>query len=833
VTQLLGLDSRPALILRRWVFVLATVPVLGTLAPSWSWFAILTLSVVCGAMVVHLFSVRLFDRWIATGRLLIADTLLVGFALLGTAHPRPLVLAAYFVVVLLATLSADRFKTLFGGVALLGILAAAAVSGGVGLVVGDMIHLPLLAAAALHFGYLGERVKRSDRSGDRAAHEGSELWVLLEITDTMTGTLDVSEVMHSIVDQVGDLFDTPSCSILLAEERSPGCFVAASKGHPEADMLELDLQKYPEIRRAMETRRPVVIDDIDTSPVVEPVREKLRALGFRSLLVLPLLVGRELVGALFLKSTRPEAFDASVVRFCKVVAGVSANALKNAVLYRDVKETGDTLRRVLDASPDMIVATDVDGHVTEFNPGAERLTGLAFMETVGRPLHELLGAREVESPPENSAPLELTLRRKDGGEMQVSLVNARLTDHDGHWAGRVWIGRDVTKLRRVEKSLAQAERLSSLGEVVAGVAHELNNPLSGVVGYAELLRSQAEDPAQIRDLQRIVDSALRCQKVVFKLLSFARKHAAEKKYQSLNDCVEKVLDLKSYHLRSSQIETELALAPDLPKTCFDFHQMDQVILNMLNNAEQAIRAVRRSGKIMLRTGVEDDNVYLEIEDDGPGVPQDVRDRIFDPFFTTKDYGEGTGLGLSVSYGIVQEHGGSIDLLPKRDGGGSRFRILLPVVEGPEELPEAPAPSEPEAQANLLEGRQILVAEDEPLVLELLARLLTDAGATVTMAQDGEEAWNRLCEDEFDLVVTDLCMPNVCGQELYERVAAERPELMRRFVFATGDLVRQETMAFLHRLPNRILPKPLEMETVRRVLSQAIESAAPEHGTPRV
>jgi CheY-like chemotaxis protein len=348
---------------------------------------------------------------------------------------------------------------------------------------------------------------------------------------------------------------------------------------------------------------------------------------------------------------------------------------------------------------------------------------------------------------------------------------------------------------------------------VAGVAHELNNPLSGVVGYAELLRTQASDPAQIRDLERIVESAMRCQKIVFKLLSFARKHAPEKKYQSLNDCVAKVLDLKSYHLRSSQIETRLELHPNLPETSFDFHQIDQVILNVLNNAEQAIRSVRRSGTISLRTGVEGDEVYLEVEDDGPGVPDDVRDRVFDPFFTTKDYGQGTGLGLSVSYGIAQEHGGRIELLPRHAGSGTRFRLWLPIIQG--EVEEQPA--------HPLEGRQILVAEDEPVVLELLARLLTDAGATVTMAQDGEEAWKLLLETDFDLVVTDLCMPNVCGQELYERVASTRPELMRRFVFATGDLVRRETLAFLERLPNRILTKPLEVETVRRVLYQAMDS----------
>ena len=167
----------------------------------------------------------------------------------------------------------------------------------------------------------------------------------------------------------------------------------------------------------------------------------------------------------------------------------------------------------------------------------------------------------------------------------------------------------------------------------------------------------------------------------------------------------------------------------------------------------------------------------------------------------------------------------IELMRQDNGRGARFRIWMPIVEGLEQQPEATQATELAFGSSPLTGREILVAEDEPVVLELLARLLTDAGANVTMAQDGEEAWRLLVDNEFDLVVTDLCMPNLCGQELYERVASERPELMRRFVFATGDLVRKETLSFLDGLPNRILTKPLEVETVRRVLSQAIDAAS--------
>jgi two-component system NtrC family sensor kinase len=307
---------------------------------------------------------------------------------------------------------------------------------------------------------------------------------------------------------------------------------------------------------------------------------------------------------------------------------------------------------------------------------------------------------------------------------------------------------------------------------------------------------------------------------VYKLLSFARQHPPEKKYQSLNDCVSRVLDLKAYQMRSSQIGTHLELAPDLPPTCFDFHQIEQVILNLLNNAEQAITALKSPGRVVLRTGVRDGFVFLEVEDNGPGVPAAVRDRIFDPFFTTKDVGQGTGLGLSVSFGIVEEHGGRLEYAPASGDGGARFTLLLPIVKG--ERDERGDPVEaPEYEESALRGRRVLVAEDEPLVLELFNRVLSDDGAEVTLARDGEEAWKRLESEDFDLVVADLRMPNLDGQSLYERVAAERPELLRRFVFATGDLARPETLAFLRDLPNRILTKPLEVETVRRVLEGVV------------
>ncbi len=702
-------------------------------------------------------------------------------------------------------------------------LGLAEIPPGVGLPV-----LTGLAASGVYLLVLLGRVWGGASAETEARREREDLRALLEIAESVTSTLDARNVLLRIVTRIGDLARAQRCSILAVDGRLSRCWIVAASDNPEASMRTVDLEKYPEIRRALLTREPVVVEDVASDPLVEPVREVLLEQGYRSMLVLPLVFGKEVLGTLFVRASRNTPFTEAEIRFCRVAAATCANALKNALLYEDVqreasrhRETGEKLRRVLDGTPDLIVATDSEGRITEFNHGAETLTGLSAAEVAGRPFAEVLGVDPRDAGDAALTRRELVLTRSDGAPVEVSLVGAPLEAAGGGEAGRVWIGRDVTEVRRFEKTLAQAERLSSLGEVVAGVAHELNNPLSSVLGYAQLLlpKSRAAGEPLSRDLERIVDSAKRCQRIVRNLLSFARQHPAERKLQDLNACVRKVVDLKAYHLRASKIEIRLELEDPLPEAMFDFHQIEQVVLNLVNNAEQALVG-RGGGTIVLRTRAVDGRVCLEVQDDGPGVPREIRHRIFDPFFTTKEPGQGTGLGLSVSYGIVQEHGGRIELRPGKPGAGACFAVYLPAATpapkpARESVPEREAPHTPDLPARF-SGTRVLVAEDEPLVLDLLSRILEDDGAKVVAARDGEEAWTRLAEADFDLVVADLRMPGLDGRALYER-----PEMVRRFVFATGDLVRPESLRFLEGVANPVLAKPIDVDAVRRTLENVL------------
>ena len=690
-----------------------------------------------------------------------------------------------------------------------------------------------LCGAAAFLAFVGGRAwgVRHARKATRREHR--EMRALLDIGEAVNGSLDLHKVMSLIVQRVGERVGAQRCSIVFVDGAAQRCFVMAASDNPQADMLEIEISKYPEIQRAIDTREPVFVEDVATDPLLAPVRDLLLQQGYRSLLVMPLVYNKEVLGTLFLRASREVPFTESEMRFCRIAAASSANALKNALLYRDVaseaarhRSTGEKLRRVLDGTPDVIVATDAQGRITEFNRAAEDLTGYFAKEALGREFAQILPAAAPHLDAGRKG-RELVLTRPDGSACEIHLVNAPLTDEAGGHTGRVFLGRDVTDLRRAEKSLAQAERLSSLGEVVAGVAHELNNPLSAVLGYAQLLQSTTGRDDLDHDLVRIVESARRCQKIVVNLLSFARKHPPKKMPQDLNACVRKVIDLKTYHLRASRIEVVLELAEPLPPALFDFHQLEQVILNLLNNAEQAIAANGRPGRVIVRSFATNDEVGIEIEDDGPGVPLAVRHRIFDPFFTTKDLGTGTGLGLSVSYGIVQEHQGRIELKADRPGSGACFALTLP--RAAEAATQEAAAAAPAAAAKPLAGRHVLVAEDEPLVRDLFSRLLVLDGATVTLAHDGEEAWSKILETDFDLIVADLRMPNLDGRALYERLVEEKPSMVRRFVFATGDLVRQESLKFLEGLPNRILAKPLDVENVRRVLVSVVAGTRPAMG----
>jgi signal transduction histidine kinase/CheY-like chemotaxis protein len=379
----------------------------------------------------------------------------------------------------------------------------------------------------------------------------------------------------------------------------------------------------------------------------------------------------------------------------------------------------------------------------------------------------------------------------------------------------------VDTLKTTQAQLIQSEKLSGIGEFVAGVAHELNNPLTSVMGFSELLTKAEMKPQHKRHLDMIHKSALRCHKIVQSLLSFARRHQPERKLSSVNELIESAAEFLQYQLRTSNIEVVMKLDPGLPKAMIDPHQVQQVFLNIINNARQAIEGHRPDGQIRISTEGCGQNVRIVFQDNGPGISEQNLSKVFDPFFTTKELGKGTGLGLSLCYGIIKEHGGAITVRSKI-GEGANFTIDLPSAPPSETTSNSASPA-PLRALNPREGvgKRVLIIDDEEAILEMMRDMLSEQGYQVDMARDGESGLKRLNQVSYDLTLCDWKMPGINGQQVYERLRASHPEVSDRIIFITGDVVNQKTQAFLKESKKACLSKPFSIAEFREAVGKAM------------
>ncbi len=383
--------------------------------------------------------------------------------------------------------------------------------------------------------------------------------------------------------------------------------------------------------------------------------------------------------------------------------------------------------------------------------------------------------------------------------------------------------RDVSDRKKLDDQtrdlyhqLLQAEKLASLGQTISGIAHELNNPLATILTWAERLSHRQVDDQTRRGLDVILSEAERSARIVRNLLTFARKRHTTRAMVDVNQVVEETLTLRSYEQRVTNINVLRALAAGLPQVFADPHQLQQVLLNLVINAEQAMLSAHGHGTLVVRTWHDgaDDTVVLEVNDDGPGIPEETRTKIFDPFFTTKEVGKGTGLGLTVAYAIVQEHGGRIWIGSPEDGrGGASFFVALPT--GDASAVRAPQPPPEEIAKDLPRGASVLLVEDEPALAQAVGDGLADAGFVVDHASDGEQALARTAARTYDLIVCDLKMPRVDGMQFYRTIAATMPALARRVIFVTGDVVGTDAERFLEETGCRWLAKPFRLADLLR------------------
>jgi GAF domain-containing protein/CheY-like chemotaxis protein len=423
--------------------------------------------------------------------------------------------------------------------------------------------------------------------------------------------------------------------------------------------------------------------------------------------------------------------------------------------------------------------------------------------------NEVIGVLAVsDRVPRSYSEREAALLQAFADQAALAIENARL------YAS----ARDsLARLRETQAQLVQAAKMSALGQLVSGVAHELNNPLSVVIGYGQLLLARELAPTMRRPIELMVSQGDRMARIVRSLLFFARQRPPERLPVRLNQVIEDTIGMRLNQVTLSGIVLDRHLAQDLPVIAADAQQLQQVFLNLLLNAEQAILEAGKGGRIFVRTSATDDGsaIRAEVIDDGPGIPASALPHVFEPFFTTKEVGVGTGLGLSVSYGIVQEHGGrlSVESWP----GATTFTVELPVTL----LAEQPvAVSTPHLPPITVRGRVALVVEDEPDVSDFVVGLLQDTGWQVDLASGGRIGLERVRARRYDIIVSDIRMPDGSGQDFYRDATALDPTVTRRFIFITGDTANPSAWRFLREHGVPVLEKPFTpaafLDLVRRV-----------------
>ena len=479
----------------------------------------------------------------------------------------------------------------------------------------------------------------------------------------------------------------------------------------------------------------------------------------------------------------------------------------------------------LDTAASAVVITDRSGTIIWANPAFTTLTGYPPAEVIGQtPRLQKSGEHE---PAFYRTLWETILagrtwrgetvnRRKDGSLYPEEQTITPVRDERGEITHFIAIKEDVSQRKRLQEHLTQSEKLAAMGQLLASVAHELNNPLSVLTGHAAILKGTA-DPKIAERAQKMAAAAERCGRIVKNFLALARRQPPERTRVALNQVVREALELLAYPFRVDNVELRLELADRLPALTADSHQLHQVIVNLLSNAHHAVRDTPRPRSIAVTTGttVGDRRVVLEVADSGPGINPQVQERLFEPFFTTRPVGEGTGLGLAICKGIVEAHGGSLAVV-SAPGQGATFRVELPVESAAAETAASEQSLEPPVR-----GKTILVVDDEPELATLLAEILTADAHRVDTAENGIAALDKLREGSYDLVISDLRMPQLDGPGLYREVARRYPQLLRRMIFVTGDTLGPESTEFLRQSAAPTFGKPFAPADVRRVLRQVL------------
>lgn len=524
------------------------------------------------------------------------------------------------------------------------------------------------------------------------------------------------------------------------------------------------------------------------------------------------------------------------------VTGWARDVTERIEIEHRLHQEQEFVRQLVASFPDMISVLDREGRVTFTSP--------RIKDVLGYPAEQLVGEEFGTAIHRDDLPaIKEMFRKLVTGETGSVLCEYRTLHRDGTWrilrasasplfdsqhkiSGVVASIRDVTEAKNTEKQLLQKEKMAAMGEMMSGVAHELNNPLTAIIGISDLLLEKATDESSKRQMGLVLKQARRAASIVQNLLSFARPSNLVSKRLRIEDVLRGVTTTQELVLKPKNIDIAVAIESPLPAVQGDSKLLQQVFLNVIANAEQAILAAKPSGKITITIKPQDGKVAVTILDDGPGIPAANLGKIFDPFFTTRRTAGGTGLGLTICAAIVKEHGGTIEV-QSAAGSGAEFTVLLPAFE--ELLPgpatsapvQRPAVAPPAGRAQL-QGHSVFVVDDEESIRELVQEGLSARGMIVEGAASSEEALTLLPQRTYDIVLCDYNLPGMNGDQFFEKLRAKNLAAKTKFVFMTGAMFEPSEMALFRDKGAFVLQKPFHIAALASMLIELLQPPAAPH-----
>jgi len=665
------------------------------------------------------------------------------------------------------------------------------------------------------------------------------------IVTTVNKKSDVKAICEEVVKILSDELGLDHCSIMLLDES--GNYVVNQAGSSPRDVSG----NIPSFNRSFKvgegvagmvakTNSPILIADVDKDGRFLKLES---AVDIGSLLCFPVYSGDMSIGVLNLSHQRRNFFSRHHEKVFSILSATVGHLVTYARLQKDlellnrdlqitvmertreIEESHEYLKNIFENASDIIFTIDNEGRFTFLNKRVEDL-GYTKDELVGKPFDHLLISEEGIRAFVNvlkqgyKKTLEIELKGKGGTVWQALCSFTPLKSSSEGIVGLLGVAKDITERKMLEKKLLQTEKLASLGTFVSGIAHELNNRLLPVLVYSELLQEALLGENELKLIKTINRSATGAKHIVESLLRFSRQEKPHKSCVNLNNVLNSVVSILNYRISSCSISLKSDLDKTLPMTFADERQIEQVFVNIINNACDAFEERgEEGGEIVIRSCSKDNEIFIEIVNNGPQIPKDRLEKIFDPFYTSKEVGKGTGLGLSLCYGIVHENGG--DITVTSEPGSTAFVIRMPVIMS-EEYAYDFIQSQPGMVVNGSKaGKRVLVIDDEEDQLDVILHILKNKYIADGVTS-GKEALDKLAKETYDLIICDIKMPGLDGAGIYEWIKENRPVMENKILFSTGDMLGPKAEKIINRIGDNYIIKPYNVEELLRKVENIIK-----------